>query len=61
MAGFNSNSNLTERDSQMSSGTNRRINRASSDVRYSPYTGKNTGQKFVFCLNFVLNTFFLLF
>ena len=60
MAGFNSNNelHLTERKSQMSSGANRRINRASSGVRYSPYDGNNTGQKFVFCLNLLKITNF---
>ena len=57
MAGFNSNSNLTERESQMNSGTNRRRNRASSGVRYHPYAERNTGQKFVFCLNLLLNAY----
>ena len=60
MAGINNNSalHLTKRESQMSSGTNRKRNRASSEVRYSPYTGKNTEQKFVFCLNLLKITNF---
>ena len=56
MAGFNSNNelHLTERESQMSSGTNKRRNRASNGARYSPYVRNSTGPKFVFCKNLLI-------